>query len=53
VGYALGSGYHRFDHDFRYLEYAVVAGVLMVIAYLAYGWVNATRVSERTEEHAR
>lgn len=53
VGYALGSGYHRFDHDFRYLEYAVVAGVLMLIAYLAYRWVNATRVSEPTEEHAR
>jgi membrane protein DedA with SNARE-associated domain len=53
VGYALGTSYHRFDHDFRYLEYAVVAGVLMVVAYLVYRWITAARVGERTEEPVR
>ena len=53
VGYALGTSYHRFDRDFRYLEYAVVVGVLMVVAYLLYRWVTAARVGDRAEEQAR
>ena len=53
VGYALGPSYHRFDRDFRYLEYAVVVAVLMVVAYLLYRWVTAARVGDRAEEQAR
>ena len=53
VGYALGTSYHRVDHDFRYVEYAVVAGVLMLVAYLVYRWLAAARVRERAEEPAR
>ena len=33
IGWAAGSSYKRFDHDFRYLEYAVVAGILALAAY--------------------
>ena len=47
IGYALGSSYERFHHDFRYAEYAVVAGVLIVAAYLIYRWLNAARVRRR------
>lgn len=36
AGYALGSSYERFHHDFRYVEYAVIAGVLLLVAYLLY-----------------
>ena len=36
VGYGLGSSYERFHHDFKYVEYAVVAGVVLVAAYLLY-----------------
>jgi membrane protein DedA with SNARE-associated domain len=36
VGYGLGSSYERFHHDFSYVEYAVVAGVVLLAAYLVY-----------------
>jgi membrane protein DedA with SNARE-associated domain len=36
IGYGLGSSYHRFHDDFKYVEYAVVAGVVLVAAYLVY-----------------
>ncbi|HEY3541640.1 MAG TPA: DedA family protein [Gaiellaceae bacterium] len=49
AGYGLGSSYERFHHDFRYVEYAVVAGVLAVAAYLIY----AARVRRRAADPAR
>ena len=36
VGYALGTSYHRFDHGFKYAEYAVVAAVVVGAAYLLF-----------------
>jgi membrane protein DedA with SNARE-associated domain len=33
VGWAAGSSYKSFDHRFRYVEYAVVAGILALAAY--------------------
>lgn len=36
VGYGLGSSYERFHNDFKYVEYAVVAGVVVAAAYLVY-----------------
>jgi membrane protein DedA with SNARE-associated domain len=47
AGYGLGSSYERFNHDFRYAEYAVVAGVLVLAAYLVYRFMNAARVTRR------
>jgi membrane protein DedA with SNARE-associated domain len=44
VGYALGSSYERFNHGFHYAEYAVVAGVLVLAAYLLVRWGRAARV---------
>jgi len=44
AGYGFGSNYHRFDHDFRYLEYAVVAGVVLLAAYLVYRWRAKAKV---------
>jgi membrane protein DedA with SNARE-associated domain len=36
VGWGVGTGYHRFDHAFRYVEYAVVAGLVVAgAAFLA------------------
>jgi membrane protein DedA with SNARE-associated domain len=52
AGYGLGSSYERFNHDFRYVEYAVVAGVLVLAAYLVYRFVNAAKVTRR-EDSAR
>jgi membrane protein DedA with SNARE-associated domain len=34
AGWALGQSYERFHHDFRYVEYAVVAGIVLFAAYL-------------------
>jgi membrane protein DedA with SNARE-associated domain len=34
IGYALGASYERFQHDFRYVEIAILAGVLVLAAYL-------------------
>jgi membrane protein DedA with SNARE-associated domain len=34
AGWALGSGYESFHHDFAYAEYAVVAAVIVGIAWL-------------------
>jgi membrane protein DedA with SNARE-associated domain len=49
AGYGLGSSYERFNHDFRYAEYAVVAGVLLGAAYLIYRWATAARVRRRAD----
>lgn len=43
AGYALGASYERFDRNFRYAEYAVVAGVLLLAAYLLYRWARVRR----------
>jgi membrane protein DedA with SNARE-associated domain len=39
IGWAIGSKYKSFDHGFRYVEYAVVAGILLLAAY----WVVRRR----------
>jgi membrane protein DedA with SNARE-associated domain len=52
IGYALGSSYERFDHGFKYAEYAVVAGVVALAAYLLYRWVRAARVTRRADDPA-
>ncbi|HET8893494.1 MAG TPA: DedA family protein [Gaiellaceae bacterium] len=47
IGYGLGSSYKSFDHGFKYVEYAVVAGVVLLAAYLVSRWLNAAKVSRR------
>jgi membrane protein DedA with SNARE-associated domain len=49
AGYALGSSYERFHHDFRFAEYAVVAGVLLLAAYLIYRLLRGAKVSRRDD----
>jgi membrane protein DedA with SNARE-associated domain len=34
VGWGLGASWDTFHHDFRWVEYAVVAGILVLAAYL-------------------
>ena len=33
AGWGLGSSWQTFHHDFRWVEYAVVAGILLLAAY--------------------
>lgn len=49
VGYGLGSSYERFNHGFKYAEYAVVAGVVLLAGYLLYRWLKAARVDRRAD----
>ena len=49
IGYGLGSSFERFDHGFKYAEYAVVAGVLLFAAYLVYRWFRLARVTRRDD----
>jgi membrane protein DedA with SNARE-associated domain len=44
IGWALGASYERFHHDFRYVEYAVVVGIVAVVAY----WVLRRRRTATT-----
>jgi membrane protein DedA with SNARE-associated domain len=53
AGYGLGTGYHRFDRDFHYAEYAIVAGVVLAAAYLVYRWIATARVSAHADDSAR
>ncbi len=52
VGYALGTSYKHFDHGFKYAEYAVLAGVVLVAAYLALRWIRAATMA-RGDDPAR
>jgi membrane protein DedA with SNARE-associated domain len=49
IGYALGASFERFNHGFKYAEYAVVAGVLLVAAYLIYRYMRAATVRRRDD----
>ena len=45
IGYGLGSSYRRFDHGFKYVEYLVIAGVVLLAVYLL-AKVTRRRVSD-------
>jgi membrane protein DedA with SNARE-associated domain len=53
AGYGLGSRYRGFDHGFHYVEYAVVAGVLLLLAYLVYRLMSAAKVAARADDSSR
>jgi membrane protein DedA with SNARE-associated domain len=53
IGYGLGTSYKRFEHDFRYVEYAIVAGIVVGLAYLVYRWMAAARVAPRADDSPR
>jgi membrane protein DedA with SNARE-associated domain len=53
AGYGLGKSYSGFDHGFHYVEYAVVAGILVALAYLVYRRLTAAKVAPRADDSAR
>jgi membrane protein DedA with SNARE-associated domain len=53
IGWALGSSYHRFEHDFRYVEFVIAAGIVFALAYLVYRWRAAARVAPRADDSPR
>lgn len=52
IGWAAGRSYERFHHDFGYVEYAVVAAILMLLAFWIYRRVRASRLSSRASDPA-
>jgi membrane protein DedA with SNARE-associated domain len=53
AGWALGGSYSRAHHDLRYVEVAVVAGVLALAAYLVLRRTRASRLSHRASDPPR
>jgi membrane protein DedA with SNARE-associated domain len=53
IGYALGASYKGFEHDFRYVELAIAAGILLGVAYLVYRWIAQARVAPRADDSPR
>jgi membrane protein DedA with SNARE-associated domain len=51
IGYGLGSSYKSFDNGFKYVEYLVVAGIVLAAAYFLYRWarVGRRRVSDTAD----
>jgi membrane protein DedA with SNARE-associated domain len=53
AGYGLGKSYRGFDHGFHYVEYAVVAGVVILLAYVVYRRMTAAKVAARADDSTR
>ena len=50
IGWAAGSSYERFHHDFGYIEYVIVAAILMLLAFWIYRKLRASRLSGRASD---
>jgi membrane protein DedA with SNARE-associated domain len=48
AGYALGTSYHTFHHDFRYADYAGIALLVVAVGYLALR-VRSSRLTRRAD----
>jgi len=53
IGWAAGTGYKSFDHGFRYLEYAVVAGIVVLAAYWVLRRRRTATIKRRNVDPAR
>ncbi|HEY5058034.1 MAG TPA: DedA family protein [Gaiellaceae bacterium] len=53
AGWALGSAYTHAHDALQYVDYAVVAGVLLLAAYLVLRRLKAARVNPRADDSAR
>jgi membrane protein DedA with SNARE-associated domain len=53
IGWALGSNWDTFHKDFRWIEYAVVVGILGVAAYLVLRQRRTARISPADDDSPR
>ena len=53
AGYAAGRSYERFHHDFSFVEYAIVAAVLVLAAYLIVRWRRSSQKPSGAEGPAQ
>ncbi len=52
AGWGLGSSWERFHSDFRFVEYAVAAAIVLVVAYFVIRWVRSSRLRRRAPDPA-
>jgi membrane protein DedA with SNARE-associated domain len=52
VGWGLGRSYESFHHDFRFVDYAVIAGIVAVVAYLVLRH-RRSQIASRAERRVR
>ena len=53
AGYGLGASYDSADHAFRFIEYAVAAGIMLLAAYAVYRWRAKAKVDTNADDPAR
>jgi membrane protein DedA with SNARE-associated domain len=53
IGWGLGSSYQRFHHGFRYADYGIGAGVLLLVAYLVWRKLRVSTLKRRAPDSAR
>ena len=53
AGYGLGTSYRGFDHSFHYVEYAIVAGIVVALAYWVYRRRAVAKVTARADDSSR
>ena len=51
IGWALGASWERFHHAFRYADYAVLAALVLLAAFLVLRW-RSSRLSRRAADPA-
>jgi membrane protein DedA with SNARE-associated domain len=52
IGWAAGRSYERFHHDFGFVEYAFVAAILILVAFLIYRRVRPTKSAPGVQERS-
>ena len=52
IGWAAGRSYERFHHDFGFVEYAFVAAILILVAFLIYRRVRSTKSTPGVQERS-
>jgi membrane protein DedA with SNARE-associated domain len=53
IGWAVGSSWHAASHDLRYADYVVVAGLVLLGAYLVVRRRRAATISRGRVDSAR
>jgi membrane protein DedA with SNARE-associated domain len=53
AGWAVGSSWHTAKHDLRYLDYVVVAGIVLLAAYLVVRHRRSTTMNARVSDTPR